>query len=141
MSWNTYYTGDQKSIQAALDQVNTNCTFPNSQAQTWSDITQSYDQTFWFFIMPPPTGMIFQNGTVLTQAQMILNVTGVTQEQSQSNWWPPPPGSVKSATEPESPVDFDIVVDDSKDEKTAPMITPETKKSEDQKSWTNYFGF
>lgn len=87
-----YYTSPSLALlTVALNQINSNCGFPNAQAQTWAEITQSYNQLFYFFIQPPPWGMRFQNGTTYTQAVMINGVTQVDVRQSSPDWWPSPP--------------------------------------------------
>ena len=89
-SWNTYYTSATLAvITTALNQINSNCGWPNAQCQTWTTITQSYNETFYFILMPPPGGYVYPNGDVITQATMIANVVGVTQQQSDPSWWPP----------------------------------------------------
>ncbi len=97
MSALLYYVGDEAAVVAANAQINSNCGFPNSQANTWGIPTRAYAPLdFWFVSKPPPQGMIFANGTVLSQATMIANVTGVTESTSDPSWWPPEPPAVKT---------------------------------------------
>lgn len=91
MSWNWFYIGTQADVVAANAQINSNCGFPNSYAQTWAFPQQAYQQSFWFIMMPPPEGYTEPNGNIITQAQMVAGVVNVTEQQSQSNWWPPLP--------------------------------------------------
>lgn len=95
MSWNWFYTGTQADVVAANAQINSNCGFPNSYTQTWAIPQQAYQQAFWFIMMPPPEGYTQPNGVTITQAEMIAGVINVTQQQSQSNWWPPLPQGAK----------------------------------------------
>lgn len=93
-SWNWFYTGSEAAIQAANTQINANCGFPNACTQTWAIPQQAYEQDFWFILVPPPQGYMTNCGS-WSQAQMIAGVTGVVEQQSQSNWWPPISSSPK----------------------------------------------
>lgn len=92
--WNWFYTGTLDEVTAANAQINSNCSFPNGSTETWAIPTESYDQTFWFFLQPPPEGYQDDVGS-WTQAEMINGVENVQLQQSNSSWWPPFPPGVK----------------------------------------------
>jgi len=89
--WNTYYTGTENDITIANSQINSNCGLPFGGTSTWAISQQAYLQNFWFIPMPNPNGWTREDGTYFTQDQMISNVINVTEQESQSNWWPPSP--------------------------------------------------
>ncbi len=87
-------TGTQGQVIGANAQIDTNCGFPNANTYTWAIPQQAYNQDFWFISMPPLEG--FKDGIgSWTQDQMMANVVNVSQEESQSNWWPPLPPSLQ----------------------------------------------
>lgn len=90
MTWNTYYTGTQNDVEAANAQINSNCGFPNPCTENWAVPQQAYSQDFWFILMPPPEGYMTKCGS-FSQDEMIAGVSGVSEQQGQSNWWPPTP--------------------------------------------------
>lgn len=90
MSWNTCYTGTVEEVSNANEQINTNCGFPDTDTETWAIPQQAYQQDFWFIPMPPPEGYKNSVGS-WTQSEMISNVVNVTEQEAQSNWWPPSP--------------------------------------------------
>jgi hypothetical protein len=88
--WNVYFTGSESAVNAANAQINANCGFPDACTQGWAVPMQAYEQDFWFILMPPPDGYMTKCGS-WTQDEMIAGVTGVVEQQGQSNWWPPGP--------------------------------------------------
>lgn len=92
MTWNTFYTGSEEDVSAAVEQINSNCGFPDGYCETWGNPRQAYQQDFWFVLMPPPEGYV-EPSRSFSQEEMIENVVNVDQEQSSPDWWPlVPPG-------------------------------------------------
>lgn len=87
-SWNTFYTGTLDQVNAAIEQINANCGFPDACSYTWAVPRQAYEQDFYFIQMPPPEGYMSGCGS-WTQEQMIAGVVNVEPRQSNSSWWPP----------------------------------------------------
>jgi hypothetical protein len=85
-----YYSGTQADVAAALAQINTNSGFPDADTKTWDNVTQAYQQDFWFISQPPESGYKSSVKT-LTQETMIAGVVNVTLGPATSNWWPPAP--------------------------------------------------
>lgn len=75
---------------AALNKINTNCGFPNEDAQTWANFMKAYEQDIWFFSNPPPEGYEGQHHQ-FTYDQMIDGVVNVTESDGDSSWFPPAP--------------------------------------------------
>lgn len=76
--------GTELQVNIANSQIGSNCEMPSGGTQIWAIPAQAYEQNFWFIKMPPSIGW-----KGFTQEQMMANVIDVTQEDSQSNWWPP----------------------------------------------------
>lgn len=89
MSAIIYYVGTQQEITDALDRINSNCSFPNEDCQTWDIPTQAYLQNFWFFKKPPVSGYR-QKDRFFSQQTMIEGVTNVTEQPFQDSWMPQP---------------------------------------------------
>lgn len=89
-SWNMFYIGSEIDIILALEQINSNCGFPDAFSQTWAEIEKAWEQDFWFFQVPPPWGYteVGAGGRSFTQEEMIFGVINVAMEPSQPNWWP-----------------------------------------------------
>lgn len=85
------YTGTEDQIIIAINQINTNCGLPFRGTQTWDIPKKAYSYDFWFIYMPPTGGWIREDGTYFTQQQMIDGVVNVSIQESQPDWWPPPP--------------------------------------------------
>lgn len=88
--WDIYFTGTEEAVVTANAQINSNCGFPDSCTEGWATPQQAYEQDFWFILMPPPDGYTTKCGS-WTQEEMISDVTGVEEQQAESNWWPPNP--------------------------------------------------
>ena len=88
------YTGTEEQVSVAVEQINSNCGFPDGYTETWDTPRQAYEQDFWFIIMPPAEG--YKEPTrSFTQEQMIAGVTNVQEQESQPDWWPPIDAPVK----------------------------------------------
>ncbi len=88
-----YFTGTEENIINANQKISQNLGLPFRGTTTWADPQESYNQTFWFILMPPVEGWTREDGTHFSQEQMSDGVENVNIEESQPDWWPPfPPG-------------------------------------------------
>lgn len=79
---------NQDDAVTALKKINENCGFPNPCAQTWSDLSQAYQQNIWFFVNPPDYGYQSACG-LFTRDEMMSGVVNVTESNGDSSWFPP----------------------------------------------------
>ena len=87
---NICYTGTEDQVTIANNQINTNCGFPNNDAQNWDTPTPAYTpNTFWFIRKPPPGGLVYADRTY-TQEEMINGVVNVIEQPYSPSWRPPP---------------------------------------------------
>jgi hypothetical protein len=86
-----YFTGTEENIIIANNQIGQNLGLPFRGTLRWADPLKAYQQDFWFILMPDSDGWTREDGTHFTQEQMIDGVTNVNIEESDPNWFPPPP--------------------------------------------------
>jgi len=87
-----FFTGIEVDIIAANAQISSNAGLPYEHTEEWAVPKASYsDPNLFFIIMPNEDGWTREDGTYFTQAQMIDGVVNVEIQESQSNWFPPPP--------------------------------------------------
>jgi len=140
MSWNTYYTGSQSDVIVANTQINTNCGFPRNGTTTWDTPVAAFQpNSFWYILMPPPSGYIFPDGTTIPQSTMINGVVNVTQQQSNSSWFPPPTPGPPQTTSISAVKSMDLAAKI----KITPIIAPPAvikRKEKPEDDWVIEFG-
>ena len=80
----------EEDAQTALDQINTNCGFPNTcGTDYWDIVRQAYQQELWFIANPSENGYPQPPCGSFTYEQMMAGVVNYTLANSNSSWWPP----------------------------------------------------
>lgn len=79
---------NEPDVQAAIDQINSNCGWPDENTTTWAKVRKSYSDEIWFFVKPPIEGYKDQWKS-FTQEQMISGIINVEESDGDSSWFPP----------------------------------------------------
>lgn len=85
--WLTF--NSEFDAQSAVDQINSNCGFPNAcGTYQWDTVHQAYQQDLWFIGNPSENGYSQPCGS-FTYGQMMAGVENYTLANSDPSWWAP----------------------------------------------------